>query len=198
MTSDPQFIFEVDNLIGKIIFEIRGRREQNYLSVLSREMASTADENKNLRQKNSELERQNKNLTAQIKDLHKTIETLMESNSWKMTEPLRKIGGWVRNSNPDKALEIARSVYKAIPVDEETKTDWKNKFYKNFAPLLKNTRRYQNWAYTQNTAENYLSYDESRRLHFFTGELETRIFFIWTWRRRLQIIFPTCRTNSMR
>lgn len=184
ITSDPQFIFKVENLSGKIIFEVQGKREKNYPSILNREFNSLSSQNKNLqRQKselelhnselelhNSELERHIEALNTHILNLNKSLETLLNSNSWKITEPLRKFGDWMKRDKKDKALEIARAVYKIAPISEETKIGLKNKFYTSFAPFLKNTRHYRDWNDAQNTPS--APHSENPNAAFFVGELE--------------------------
>lgn len=178
-TADPQFIFEVENLSGKIIFEVRGRREKNYFADTIQEIISATEENKNLKRHiaaverhNSELERQNEALNTHVINLNKSLETLLNSNSWKLTGPLRKIGDWMKRDGKDKALEIARAVYKVAPVSEETKIGLKNKFYTSFAPFLKNTRYYKDWHYAQNNTS--APHSENPHAKFFVGELETQ------------------------
>ena len=185
-TADPQFIFKVDNLSGKIIFEVQGRRDDKYFSALVSENDSLEKHGKFLNEKvvelnhqnlalerhNSELERHIDGLNTHIVNLNKTIETLLNSNSWKITEPLRKIGDWMKRDSKEKALEIARAVYKVAPVSEETKTDLKNKFYTSFAPFIKNTRRYRDWNDAQNPPQK--PFDENTHSKFFVGELETQ------------------------
>lgn len=185
-TADPQFIFQVDNLSGKIIFEVRGKREPNYFSVLNNELFSMANENKNLRRHNSEIERHNSEierhnlelekhieaLNTHIVNLNQSLETLLNSNSWKLTGPLRKIGDWIKRDGRGKALEIARAFYKVAPISEETKVGLKNKFYTSFAPFIKNTQRYKDWTNSQNRTQNF--FGENPYAKFFDGELETQ------------------------
>ena len=186
ITADPQFIFQVDNLSGKIIFEVQGKREKNYPEILNREFNSLSSQNKNLQRKKSDLERQNSDLERHIEELerhieeldkhilnlNKTVETLLNSNSWKITEPLRKFGDWMKKDKKDKALEIARAVYKVAPISEETKIGLKNKFYTSFAPFIKNTRHYRDWNDAQNPPQK--PFDEISHSKFFVGELETQ------------------------
>lgn len=81
-TNDPQFIFETDNLSGKIIFEVHGKVERNYFDILGKDF-----ENLNKQIKNSE---------TQISSMRKILTELKNSNSWKITAPLRKIAEFIR------------------------------------------------------------------------------------------------------
>lgn len=188
LTNDPQFIFRVNNLKGKIIFEISGKREKDFQTVLNNEFASVIEQNASVIEQNkklsAEIERltlqnkklilQNENLSAENEDRKKTIETLLNSTSWKITGPLRKIGDWVKQDKKDKALDVARAVYKAVPVDEETKADLKNKFYTGLAPFIKNTQRYKNWNELQMQKKHLGAYADNSQINFFDGELETQ------------------------
>lgn len=178
-TADPQFIFKVENLSGKIIFEVRGERDDNYLQSLISENVSLENREKflnkkiaELEQHNLELERHAEALNTHITNLNQSLETLLNSNSWKLTGPLRKIGDWMKRDGKDKALEIARAVYKVAPISEETKVGLKNKFYTSFAPFIKNTQRYKNWTNSQNRTQSFS--DENPHAKFFVGELESQ------------------------
>lgn len=81
-TNTPQFIFEIENLQGKIIFEVHGKVERNYFS-------SSNNNSENLSENI-------KNLEMQVSHLKETITLLQNSNSWKITAPLRKIGDIIR------------------------------------------------------------------------------------------------------
>ena len=81
-TNNPQFIFDIENLQGKIIFEVHGKVERNYIP--------SSDNN------SENLSEQIKNLEMQISYLKKTLSALQNSKSWKITAPLRKIGDIIR------------------------------------------------------------------------------------------------------
>ena len=129
-TDDPQIIFRAD-LIGHVTFEIFGELEGNFFEIL--------------------LEH-NKNLRAEIQRLNEVNATILNSNSWKLTAPLRKFKHWLSFDNKEKIISIARYFYRKLPLDEDSKVALKDKFYASFAPLLKDTQRYKNWLLSKNFA----------------------------------------------
>ena len=100
-------------------------------------------------------------LTRTNRELNDFKEAVLNSNSWKATEPLRNIGQWVRGNKKDEILSVAKSFYKALPFDEETKVSLKNKFYKNLAPFIKNTYHYKVW---QNSLNSTTQIENSSKL----------------------------------
>ena len=172
-TDDPQFIFDVENLSGRVTLEFFGELESNYPTILEQTLKDFVaagkqleERNERLRAKNQDLQRRRENLESQNADLTAQIEqvnlqnanlhaenqhltqfvnSLLNSNSWKMTEPLRAFRQWLNYDSKDKALAAGRLLYKALPLDDEKKSELKNKFYTRFAPLLKDTQRYKNW-----------------------------------------------------
>ena len=190
-TSDPQMVFSVEDLSGRIFLEIFGEVEENYSEIIERTLRKflaanrnlgeqnenlTAQnenlhaQNENLSAQNENLHAQNENLSAQNKNLHdqnenlslhnanlhaenqrlaQLTEAVLNSNSWKMTAPLRSFRQWLGYGVKDKALAAGRLLYRAMPLDEDTKTALKDKFYTHLAPILKDTERYKNWQMTK-------------------------------------------------
>ena len=113
---------------------------------------------------------QNANLHAENQRLAQFNESILNSNSWRLTEPLRSVRRWLKYSPKDKALSAGRLLYKAIPLDDAKKVALKDKFYNRFAPLLKDTERYKNWQLSKLEASppdaNVISEDD----RFFYGE----------------------------
>ena len=161
MTNDPQIYFDVEDLIGNLTVEVRGRVDKNYSKILNENIAQLQTANSQLQQKNlsldaqiknlqtvnknlddyneelknantvisqynSELENANQiltdnknelerqleireekisNLTAQIEEFKKLKETLLNSRSWKVTAPLRKLGDLFRKMRSDSEGE---------------------------------------------------------------------------------------------
>lgn len=138
LTSDPQIVFDVGSLSGRVTLEVFGEVEANYLDTLNRAIIDLHAENKRLAA-------DNKRLAAQVGELRRQMAELLNSNSWRLTEPLRDFRQWLDVGGKDKALSIGRLFYKALPLGDDTKSALKDKFYTSLAPLLKNTRRYRNW-----------------------------------------------------
>lgn len=199
--DDPQFIFDVENLSGRVTLEIFGELEKNYpaiiestiknfilstqrlneynddldeknadlnakISALRQQISTLRQQNAELRQNNSELRQHNSELQRVINDvnlhnanlheenqrLNQVVETMLNSNSWKLTEPFRDFRQWLGYGGKDKALAAGRLIYKALPFSDDTKTELKDKFYTRFAPLLKGTQRYKNWQISNGQA----------------------------------------------
>ena len=152
---------QVENLNSQI--ESLGSQNQNLgtqIKSLNEQVAALNSHNQNLNSQNERLEAQLKAsnghidaVTAENRRLNDILNEVFNSNSWKVTEPLRTLGRWLRSGSKDKAISIARPFYRAIPLNDETKTKFKDKFYKNFAPILKNTKHYQIWLEAQNLKE---------------------------------------------
>lgn len=98
-----------------------------------------------LRHQNSALSLQNANLAAENQRLGGLTDALLNSTSWKVTEPFRDLGQWLRYDNREKFLSATRLLYKLMPLDDEKKVELKDKFYTRFAPLLRNTHHYKVW-----------------------------------------------------
>lgn len=120
--------------------------------VLAEQNRSMTVQNKHLdaqltesRHQNSTLSLQNANLAAENQRLGGLTDALLNSTSWKVTEPFRDIGQWLRYDNREKFLSATRLLYKIMPLDDEKKVELKDKFYTRFAPLLRNTHHYKVW-----------------------------------------------------
>lgn len=162
-TSDPQIFFNVKDLSGHVTFEIFGETEKNYFAVLSQSMRELAERNEKLCADNQRLTELN--------------ESVFNLSSWKIIDSLRDFQKWLGTDNREKALSVARVFYKALPLNAERKDFLKDTFYKTFAPLLKNTRRYKNWqasclmrGMTPASRINFLCAEEN----FFSGELDSQ------------------------
>ena len=130
-TNDPQIIFKIENLSGHVTFEIFGEIEKNYDEILSRNI-------KELTERNKELLTENQKLTL-------ANDSILNLNSWKISEQLRLFKDWLHLGNKEKFVSIAHFFYRVLPLDGDKKIWIKNKFYTMFAPLLKNTQHYKNW-----------------------------------------------------
>ncbi|MBO4779412.1 MAG: hypothetical protein J5497_02120, partial [Selenomonadaceae bacterium] len=137
-TSDPQIIFHVGNLSGRVTFEVFGEVEADYPAILDSKIKNFVADNRQLSARNEQLQQQNDGLRQQIAEI-------LNSNSWKLTEPLRTLRHELNGGGKDKALSVMRLFYKALPLSDDTKNSLKDKFYTTLAPLLKNTQRYRNW-----------------------------------------------------
>lgn len=196
-SDDPQFIFNVENLSGHVTLEIFGELEKNYPAIIEQtikdfiaECARLNERNDKLNAKNNDLKQQRENLRHHIDDLNAQIsslslqnanlhaenqrlaqfnDSLLNSNSWKLTEPLRDFRRWLDYDTKDKALAAGRLLYKALPFSDDTKAEFKDKFYTRFAPLLKGTQRYKNWQISSLQATR--TDLELSKENFFTEEL---------------------------
>lgn len=130
-TSDPQIVFDVGEVFGHVTFEVFGELEKNFSATLDWTIRDIVAQNRELAARNEDLRRQN--------------EAIINSNSWKMTEPLRALRHGLDGSGKEKLLSVMRLFYKALPVPDDMKTALKDKFYTRLAPMLRNTRRYRNW-----------------------------------------------------
>ena len=135
-TSDPQIVFKVGDLSGRITFEIFGEREANFNAVLDQNLKMLIKENERLRTENKQLEK--------FKD------SILNLDSWKLDEKFSDFREWLHYDNKEKFVSAARRFYKSMPLDEEKKIALKDKFYTFFAPLIKNTRRYKIWKMGNN------------------------------------------------
>ncbi len=159
-SNDPQIIFDVKNLSGHVTFEIFGELEANYPAIIEQ----------TIRVQNENLRAEMENLRAEVQRLAKINEELLNSNSWKLTEPLRDFKQWLRADKKEKAVSAARFFYRSMPLAEEKKVGLKNKFYKCFAPLLKDTAGYKAWQAGNNFAKN----PPVDWQNHFDGELSTQ------------------------
>ena len=154
LTNDPQIIFLVDDLSGRVTFEIFGEQEKNYKAIISKKISNLVAENTQLAARNDKLQKVNDSLNRQF-----------FGNSFEHSL-----------SKKDKLLSAARSIYKALPIGDSQKIALKDKFYTTFAPLLKNTQRYKIWHSAkiwQTSAkelEDFLKDDEK----FFTDEYSSQ------------------------
>lgn len=137
-TSDPQIIFNVHDLSGHVNFEIFGEIEDNYPAILEQTV-------KKFSQNAAELRTENEKLRDENQRLMQFNESMFSSNSGKFGEAFRDFKQWLHSDNKEKALSAMRFLYKAMPLDEEKKIALKDKFYTQFAPLLKDTQRYKIW-----------------------------------------------------
>ena len=111
--------------------------------------------------------------------LDRSIKALIESNKklqrLNLNSPPKSRESQVSVAVKEKALAAVRLLYKTIPIDEQRKVQFKDKFYTAFAPLLKNTHRYKVWKVShfwqlKPPVENsYGIYSET-----FSGELLTQ------------------------
>ena len=161
-TSDPQIIFDIKDLTGHVTFEIFGELEENYPAIIEQTLNKSSGSSSA-----EELRTQNENLRAEVKRLKQFNESLLNSNSWKLTEPLREIKQWLNSGNKEKALAAARFLYKTLPLDEEKKVALKDKFYTCLAPLLKDTQRYKIWQMSNGFVPPAPIQEQS----YFDGEL---------------------------
>jgi len=158
--------------------QLQGRNEklstknadlQHFIESLCSQNTSLNSQVANLNAQIANLNAQNANLQAETQRLAQFIDSLLNSNSWKMTEPFRAFRQWLNYDSKDKALAAGRLLYKALPLDDEKKTELKNKFYTRFAPLLRNTQRYKNWQISNRQATRPAL--EAAEEKFFAEEL---------------------------
>ena len=112
-------------------FEIFGEREENFNTLLDQRLKSLIKENEELRTENQRLT--------------KFKNSFLNFDSRKLSEWFGSFREILHSNSNEKFLSAARLFYKAIPLDEEKKVEFKDKFYTLFAPLLKNTRHYKIW-----------------------------------------------------
>lgn len=150
---------------------------------LERQIEELERQNEDWQRMNADLQRRNENLTLQNANLHaenqqlaQLNESILNSNSWKLTAPLRSIRNWLKLGAKDKALSAGRLLYKAMPINDEKKTELKNKFYKRFAPVLQETERYKNWQLVNeiNVPAPPKSITPPEDGQFFSGEIFTQ------------------------
>lgn len=142
LTSDPQIIFNVDNLSGRVTFEIFGEKEANYPAVFERSVTELVKLNRDLKKTNATLTDENNRLTKETGSLADFI-------AYRFGELKKIFQEWSCLGNKEKILAVVRFLYKTLPLDEEKKVALKGKFYTLFAPVLKNTTRYKNWQMAQ-------------------------------------------------
>lgn len=118
-TSDPQIVFSVNNLSGRVTFEIFGESEADYPAILEQSINKLVQDNKELQEENNQLK-----------------------GSVYSPKIFKK---WFQPDKKEKVLNAAHFLYKMLPFSEEKKVELKDRFYTSFAPLIKNTQRYKNW-----------------------------------------------------
>lgn len=100
MTSDPQFIFEIGSLQGNLVIEISGAIKFNYLQTVSEKILFMRDEKilleENHKQERILLEEKINRLENKLAELKKLNDNILNSTSWKITAPLRKISKIIR------------------------------------------------------------------------------------------------------
>ena len=153
--TDPQFVFKIEdaeNLHGKITVEISGVRENNYTQKISEsiknisqraaELLTAKNEIKNLSKQNDDLNNEIKNLSKQNNDLNNLNEILLNSNSWKVTAPLRKLGELARkglglqNSDDDKT-NFKMTLYRTLTGEKSRKIILKTEtFFSENLPIV--------------------------------------------------------------
>ena len=93
MTSDPQFIFDVENLQGALVIEISGVIKFDYLQTVNEKIISMQNEIVSL----TETYNHEKNiLEKKLAEMKKLNDNIVNSTSWKITAPLRKISKIIR------------------------------------------------------------------------------------------------------
>lgn len=95
-----------------------------------------------------------KALTSEITRLQLAQAELLNSTSWAVTRPLRKlkrIQGNMRNMTNIKHClgRLAKHTYDNIPLKQRDKQRLKSSVYKALAPLIKQTNTYKAWARNQ-------------------------------------------------
>lgn len=144
---------KVRKLTAKVnVLDAKNRVLAERNRVLAEKNRALTAQNKNLddqinalRHQNSSSNLQNANLVAENQRLNALVEAVMNSTSWKITEPFRDIGQWLRYDSKEKVLSATRLLYRAMPIDADKKTELKDKFYTRFAPILRNTHQYKVW-----------------------------------------------------
>ena len=123
-------------------YKRQGEELQRQIAELKRQHAEQIAE---LQRQIDALNLHNANLHAENQRLTQFNAELLNSNSWRMTEPLRALRRWINYGGRDKVLSAGRLLYRAVPISEGTKTELKDKFYMRFGSLLEGTERYKNW-----------------------------------------------------
>lgn len=163
LTSDPQIVFKTENLSGHVTFEIFGETEENYGKILSQSI-------KELTERNEELRSENQKLTL-------ANDSILNLNSWKISEPLHAFRNWLHLDNRDKFISVAHFFYRTMPLGDDKKIWLKDKFYTLFTPVLKNTQRYRNWQMSclsrNKTPSGGINFIQSEE-NFFSGELDSQ------------------------
>ena len=127
-TIDPQILFNVDNLIGHVTFEIFGEREDNFPATLDKSLKTLVARNREIEQLNTKFKREIEQLNVKLSELQESQASVVIKN---------------------KLLIAVSLLYKLLPLGEQRKIQLKNKFYTTFAPILKNTKRYKIWKALQ-------------------------------------------------
>ena len=132
--------------------ERRNTELQQQIDTAARQAAELQQQCDDMQRQRDDLQRQldalnlhNANLHAENQRLAQLNETLLNSNSWKMTEPLRAFRRWMNYDSRDKVLAAGRFFYRAMPLSDDTKNELKDKFYTRFGSLLEGTERYKRW-----------------------------------------------------
>ena len=91
-TTDPQIFFSAENLVGHVRFEVFGECERDYPQILSRLLATALTKNSGeLVEENRQLSVQTEHLRAEVQRLQAIVDSVLNSNSWKLTKPLRAL-----------------------------------------------------------------------------------------------------------
>ena len=106
LTDDPQFVFDTsaENLQGDFTVEVHGKIDFKFAQKLTdeilfmRKKISHLEENINHQKTElAKLEEKNKQLALQLEEQKKLNASLINSMSWKVTAPLRKINKMIRS-----------------------------------------------------------------------------------------------------
>jgi len=155
---------ENNNNFRRRIGELEG-----FVAELQNKKAESDNEILVLRNANFQLHMQNV-------ELNKFKDAVENSNSWKITSPLRTFGRWAKYSNKDKVLSVVRTFYKAVPLGEETKTDLKDKFYTSLAPLIKDTQKYKVWQQNKIAFRNQQLYVPAKFVEWNSKKFDGEFF----------------------
>ena len=156
-----------------------------------------AEQNNKLQTWSEDLENANKNLSEKISELQNSLRNLqadnaylksqniqladfknavLNSNSWKITSPLRSFGRWTKYNNKDKVLSVARTFYKAVPLGEDTKTELKDKFYTTLAPIIKDTNKYKAWQQNKIALRNQKNFASPNSVEWNSKKFDGEYF----------------------
>ena len=110
MTNDPQINFNVDDLSGNLIVEVRGRIDKNYSKILNENIkqlqisnAELQTSNGQLQTSNEELQHKNLSLDAQVKNL-KTVNKNLDDYNEELKNNLQDLNA--QNSELENVNEI--------------------------------------------------------------------------------------------
>lgn len=179
-----QYIIKrLDNIKITHYFDCKYDEFFNQLNINQKNIAKIEYLTKQVERKNNELQKINVSLCGLknelnvcknqllkcTKEKYEIEQSFLNSRSWKLTSPLRRIKHMALSTKSISAFWILRSLYLSIPINARTKDKLKNTFYSKLGFLVRNQIRYRVWLSQQKKSE--VKYDLDLSKQYFTKEL---------------------------